>query len=234
MKALKVECENCENKNKSIFCDLNQGELAEVSVHKITNVYKKGQTLFHEGNPAFGLFCINSGKIKLTKSSPDGKDSIVRLIGPGDVLGHRSLFDEGNAQGTATALEESTICFLDKKYITKIIKEKPHLASQVITHLSKEMGAAEDKIASYFQKNVRERLAEFLFEMKEKFGTIESGRTRLEIKLTREEMASIVGVATETLIRFMSEFKQEGAIEQEGKVIFILDENKLKELGNID
>jgi CRP-like cAMP-binding protein len=233
MKTTKIDCENCDNHGDSIFCELEELALKEVSAQKIMNKYKKGQTLFHEGNPPYGLYCINSGKIKLTKTSSEGKDSIIRIVSPGEVLGHRSLFSNDNYRATATALEDSDICFIDKKFIQKLIEQNPSISLELIGQLTKAMGMVEDKVANFYQKNVRERLASLLLEFKDKYGVEEDGRIRLDIKLTREEMASIVGVATETLIRFMSEFKDEGAISQKGKTMFVESEEKLKELGNI-
>lgn len=229
----KVDCKDCHNHGNSIFCELEDLALQEVSSQKIMNKYKKGQTLFHEGNPPYGIYCINSGKIKLTKTSSEGKDSIIRIVSPGEVLGHRSLFSNDNYRATATAIEDCDICFIDKKFIQKLIKQNPSVSLELIGKLTKAMGMVEDKVANFYQKNVRERLAILLFEFKDKYGVEENGHTRLDIKLTREEMASIVGVATETLIRFMSEFKDEGAISQKGKTMFIESEQKLKELGNI-
>ena len=80
-------CEECPSKGKGIFCELESAALDEVSEHKVTNVFKKGQTLFIEGNPPYGLYCVSRGNIKLSKMSEDGKDSIVRLAGAGDVAG---------------------------------------------------------------------------------------------------------------------------------------------------
>lgn len=233
MKTTKIDCENCDNHGDSIFCELEDLALREVSDQKIMNKYKKGQTLFHEGNPPYGLYCINSGKIKLTKTSSEGKDSIIRIVSPGEVLGHRSLFSNDNYRATATALEDSDVCFIDKKFIQKLIEQNPSISLELIAQLTKAMGMVEDKVANFYQKNVRERLASLLLEFKDKYGVEEDGHIRLDIKLTREEMASIVGVATETLIRFMSEFKDEGAISQKGKTMFVESEEKLKELGNI-
>lgn len=229
----KVDCKDCHNHGNSIFCDLEDLALQEVSSQKIMNKYKKGQTLFHEGNPPYGIYCINSGKIKLTKTSSEGKDSIIRIVSPGEVLGHRSLFSNDNYRATATAIEDCNICFIDKKFIQNLIEQNPSVSLELIGKLTKAMGMVEDKVANFYQKNVRERLAILLFEFKDKYGVEENGHTRLDIKLTREEMASIVGVATETLIRFISDFKDEGAISQKGKTMFIESEQKLKELGNI-
>lgn len=229
-----LNCENCQSRGKGIFCDLEHASLDEVSKNKVMNTYKKGQVIFYQGNPAFGLYCINSGKIKITKTGNDGKESIVRLATGGDVLGHRSLFSNENYSATATALEDTAICFLDKKFIFKAIQEQPTIAMNIIQKLSREMGSAEAKSANMFQKNVRERLAELLLTLGQSYGVKENERTRIDIKLTREEIASMIGTASETVIRFMTEFKDEGLIEQEGKVIYITDEEGLLGLANLN
>lgn len=229
-----LDCEHCQTKDKGIFCSLEKGDLDEVSKHKVTNTYKKGQTLFFQGNPPFGLYCVSQGKIKVTKTGNDGKESIVRLATGGDILGHRSLFSSESYTATATAIEDSVVCFIDKKFIYKAIQEQPSIAINIINKLSREMGAAETRSASMFQKNVRERLAELLLSFKASYGVKEGNRTKIDIKLTREEMASIIGTANETIIRFFSEFKDEGILEQEGKTIYIKDEEKLIEFANLN
>jgi CRP-like cAMP-binding protein len=227
-------CEHCPSKNKGVFCHLSSTDLKEVSDHKVTNVYKKGQTLFVQGNHPFGLYCISSGNIKVTKVGADGKESIVRIASAGDVLGHRSLFTDQFYTATATALEDTKVCFLDKKFIMKVIQEQPSVSMNVIEKLSTDMGAAENKLSSLHQKNVRERLAELLLILKESHGeTQEDGRIYINLKLTREEMATMIGTANETLIRFISEFKDAGLIEQEGKKIFIKNEEELIEWANV-
>ena len=229
-----IGCEKCECKDKGIFCHLEGNSLAKVSQHKVMNHYKRGQTIFFQGNPPFGLYCVNSGKIKISKIGPDGKESIIRVVGPGDVLGHRSLFSNEIYSATATVIEDSEICFLDKKFILEALEEEPSIALNLIQKLSRDMGNAESRAATLSQKNVRERLAELLLTLMQSYGIVEGNRTRLDIKLTREEMASLVGTANETVIRFISEFKDDGLIEQEGKVIFIKDKNKLVEYANLN
>tara|TARA_Y100000296_G_C5077240_1_gene207973 strand:- start:32 stop:748 length:717 start_codon:yes stop_codon:yes gene_type:complete len=233
-KKIDNSCENCPSVSKGVFCQLAHDELKEVSDHKVTNVYKKGQTLFVQGNHPFGLYCISSGNIKVTKVGNDGKESIVRIASAGDVLGHRSLFTDQYYTATATALEDTKVCFLDKKFIMKVIQENPSVSMNVIEKLSTDMGAAENKLSSLHQKNVRERLAELLLLLKESHGEEQDdGKTLIKLKLTREEMATMIGTANETLIRFMSEFKEEGLIEQVGKQIFIKNEEKLIDWANV-
>ncbi|MEK6625682.1 MAG: Crp/Fnr family transcriptional regulator [Bdellovibrionota bacterium] len=227
-------CEECPSLGKGIFCELERLCLNELSGHKVNNVFKKGQTLFVEGNPPFGVFCVSEGNIKVSKMSADGKESIVRIASQGDIIGHRSIFTDQYYSASATAMEDSAVCFVDKKYIIKLVREQPTVACHLISLLGRDLGAAENRIASFAKKNVRERVAEFLLLLKESHGTKdEDGRFRLVLKLSREEMASIVGTATETLIRFISELKDEGIIDQDGKSIVICDEERLVEFANI-
>lgn len=237
MRKVKEEekCQSCPSKGSGIFCDLENSSLDELSAHKVTNTYKKGQTLFVQGNHPFGIYCIKSGNIKVTKAGSDGKESIVRVVTGGDVLGHRSLFTSDYYSATATALEDTKVCFIDKKYILKLMEEKPSVSLHLINKLSRDMGAAEGKLSSFHQKNVRERLAELLLILKESHGQkLANGAIKLNIILTREEMATMIGTANETLIRFMSEFKEEGLIEQDGKTIIILNEELMIEWANLN
>ncbi len=230
-----VGCDHCQSRDKGIFCELEQTALTDVSQNKVMNSYKKGQTIFFQGNPPFGLYCIATGKIKVSITGNDGKESIIRIAGPGDVLGHRSLFSKENYSATATVIEDAAICFLDKNYIYTALKKDPTIALNLIEKLSKDMGAAEARNASMSQKSARERLAELFLSFIKNYGHVEeNGKIRIDIKLNRDEMASIVGTAHETIIRLISEFKDEGILEQEGKIIYILDERKLFEFANLE
>ena len=227
-------CTDCPSKDEGIFCHVEFNEIDEISHHKITNVYKKGQTLFVQGNHPFGLYCVSSGNIKLTKAGNDGKETILRIVHSGDILGHRSLFTDDNYAATATAMEDTVVCFIDKKFITSMMKKNPSIALNIINKLSRDMGQAENKLTSLHQKNVRERLGELILTLKASHGVLENGRWKINLKLTREEMATMIGTANETLIRFMTEFKDAGIIEQDGKVLYIKDEEELLNWANVN
>lgn len=235
--AAENNCNNCTVKDLGIFCNNTVPELDEISKHKITNHYKKGQTLFVQGNHPFGIYCVKKGNIKLTKVGQEGKESIVRIVKNGEILGHRSIFDHAYYSATATAIEDTTVCFLDKKHILKLIAENPSISLKIIEILSHDMGMAENKLSSYHQKNVRERLAELLLTLKEthgeKIADVGAVKWKINLKLTREEMATMIGTANETLIRYISEFKEEDLIEQNGKFIIIKNTEKLLDWANI-
>lgn len=229
-----LNCHSCSGRAKSIFCNLTKEAVGLLDSGKNANIYKKGQSLFIEGNPPFGLYCLHSGKIKITKTNAEGKETIVRLASQGDVLGHRSLFSDSPYTASATVIEESIVCFVSKKTIMELIKQDPSLSFEIMTKISLQMGAAEERVASLSQKSQRERFAELLLLLKESYGERgEDGRIRLDIKLTREEMASMIGAASENLIRLVSEFKRDGIIEQEGKVLYLVDITEIEKKANL-
>lgn len=219
MKKPNLNCETCSGRKNSVFCDLHGAELTFLNNNKNSNLYKKGQNLFIEGNPPFGLFCVHSGKVKVTKTNSDGKETIVRIASSGDILGHRSLFSDSPYTASATLLEDGIVCFVGKQTIRDLIQKDPTLSFNIINKLSQQMGAAEERLASFARKSVRERFAEMLLLLKENYGTESNGTVRLDIKLTREEMASMVGAAPENIMRLMTDFKNDGLLEEDKKVI---------------
>ncbi len=226
-------CEDCPSKGLGIFCELEKAALDRVSEQKVSNVFKKGQTLFVEGTPPYGLYCVSEGNVKVTKLGENGKESMVRIAKSGDVIGHRSIFTDQFYSATATAMEDTKICFIDKKFILSLVKTEPSLACNLIFKLGRDLGLSEDKVASFTQKNVFERLAEVLLLLKESHGKkLDDGKILIELNLSRDELASLVGTATETVIRFVSELKEERVIAQDGKKIIILDEEKLLSFSN--
>lgn len=227
-----INCQDCSCSSRGIFCDVGQSDLISLGLNKVMNTYKKGQTLYFQGNPAFGLYCINSGKIKISKVANDGKETIIRIAGPGDVLGHQNIFSQDNYTSTATVIEEAMVCFMDRNYMVKLIESQPSIAINIIKKLSNEVNLTENQSAAMSHKNVRERLAELLLYLKETYGVQEDNRVRLNIKLTREEMASMIGTANETVIRFISELRDDGIVEQEGKIIFIVDNKRLAQVAH--
>jgi CRP-like cAMP-binding protein len=223
-----LNCHTCSGRSKGIFCDLKRVELDKLDAEKNANYYKKGQSLFLSGNPPYGLYCIHKGQVKVSKINSDGKETIVRIVGEGGVLGHRSLFSESPYTATATVMSDSVICFVSKSTMQGLIQDDPRLSYKIISRVSDEMGAAEDKLASMARKSVRERFAETLLLLKENFGVQEGSRIKLDVSLTREEMASMVGAASENITRLITDYKNEGYISQEGKVLFVEDVEALE------
>ena len=133
---------------------------------------------------------------------------------------------------SAVALEDSSVCFIPKDIFFGVLKKDPDLSFSLLSLLSNELHNAESKIVQLAQKPVRERLAEALLFLRETYGLEDDGRT-LGVQLSREEIANIVGTATESTIRLLSDFKREGLLELSGKKIRFLDKEKLIKVANI-
>jgi len=128
MRAASLNCISCTAHSKSVFSDIPQDLLDELGKTRIVNTYKTGQTLFYEGNRAYGVYCINKGKVKLYKSGEDGKNLIVKISQPGDLIGYRAFFTNENYFLTSEVIEDATICFLDRERFFSLIKNNPSLS----------------------------------------------------------------------------------------------------------
>ena len=225
-------CQNCNQRFNSIFCKAHEEHVNQINDQKICNVYKKGQTLFNEGSHPFGVFCVSDGKIKMSHSGDDGKEQIIRLVKAGDILGYRALLSGERYSASAEALEDTQVCFIPRDLFVKILKLDSNLAFEMMKLLSDELHRAEVKLTHLAQKPIRERLAETLLFIKETYGYEPDGVT-LNVRLSREDIANLVGTATESAIRLLSEFKKDGMIDLEGKKIKIMQPKELLRTANI-
>lgn len=228
-----ASCDKCESSHNSIFCILNKIELAELSESKSHISYKKGQMIFYEGNHPQGLYCIYSGKVKIHKLGHDGKDQILRLAKKGNVIGYRALLSDDNYHASATAMEDSVICFFPKGVYQNQIISNASLSMQIIKLLSADLKSAEHKAMNMVQKQVRERIAETILMLKEFFG-LESDNATINTILTRESIGNIAGTTTETAIRILSELNKNKIINLLGKRIKILNTKELIKIANIN
>lgn len=225
-------CQNCNQRFNSIFCKAHEEHVNQINEQKVCNIYKKGQTLFKEGSQPFGVFCVSDGKIKMSHLGDDGKEQIIRLVKAGDILGYRALLSGERYSASAEALEDTNVCFIPRDLFIKVLKLDSNLAFEMMKLLSDELHRAEVKLTHLAQKPIRERLAETLLFIKETYGFEQDGQT-LNVRLSREEIANLVGTATESAIRLLSEFKKDGMIDLEGKKIKIIHQKELVRTANI-
>jgi CRP/FNR family transcriptional regulator len=206
----------------SVFSDLKEDEFDFLNYEKSIVQLHKGQILFLQDTKPHGLYCVKKGKVKIFRRGSEGKEQIVRLAHDADVVGYRALISDENYQCGAAALEETTLCYVPKPALVKLMDRNVSIYKKMISVLADDLKSAELRISDLAQKPVRERVAETLIMIKEKYG-LESDGVTLNVVLTREEMANLVGTATESLIRILSDFKKEGFIEVENKRIKIID-----------
>lgn len=222
-KNIRIPCTLCPGKEHSLFSDLPREDLDTLSMHKTCIRYKKGQTLFYEGTRPMGLFCINSGKVKVYKISSEGKEQILKLAKPGDFLGYRALISEEFYNSSATVIEEGAMCYIPKSNFLDILQKNPAFFRKMAKRVAHELGLMEQKLVTIAQKSVRERLAATLIMLKETYGMEGDESNLIDIALSREDLANIIGTATETVIRLLSDFKTQKLISLQGKKIKVLD-----------
>lgn len=225
-------CESCLSRSDSAFNVLTRDEQERFTEEKGCNFYKRGQVLFTEGSQPSGLYCINEGKIKLFKPGPSGRDQILKLCGKGEIIGYGTLLSGESHNSTAEALEEATVCFIPKNIFLETIRLNVNLHKNIKSLLCKDVRDTENNLIKLSQKQVRERVAETLLIIKEKFGYKEDGMT-LDINLTREEIANVVGTATESVIRLLSEFQKNGMIKLNNRSVQIINCQKLFREANL-
>ena len=224
-------CEDCYKIN-SVFSNLAKDELNVLTYEKSCNFYKRGNIIYQERNRINGVYCISQGVIKLYKTGIDGREQIIRFAQKGDIIGYRSILSKELACTTAKVIDDAVLCFIPANLFFDLVKENSEFSMKIMKLSLKELGEANKFIVDIAQKTVRERLAEILILLKDTF--LLDNDHYLQVSLTREELANLVGTATESVIRLLSEFKSDKYIELNGRRIKILNVDALKKLGGIN
>ncbi len=219
-------CEQCIIKQFNSLKALTKDELLRISNCKITKTIKRGEIIFNEGDKINGVYCVKDGICKLSKLSENGKDQIVKLYFKGDLLGQRSILGEETTNLTATALNDMEVCFIPRAEILSDLEKNPNFSFEVLKQMAQDLKDSDNTIVNMAQKSVRRRLADTLIYLFTNFGVDKD--FFLNIVLSREDYANVVGTATESAIRILSQFKNEGLISTSGKQIKIENIEGLK------
>lgn len=232
-KAPQVDCEHCAAKEAGIFGNLDLSNINCLSQNKTCTRYKKNQVIFHEGTRPQGVYHIHSGRIKIFKTGVEGKDQIIQILKSGDLMGYRAMLSDEQYPVSAETLEEAVLCFIPRSDFMEALSTDPKMAQSIIKSLSKDLGNMADHLTTLAQKPVRERLAGALTMLIDTYDLDAIEGASDGINLTREDLANIVGTATETLIRLLHDFKEEELIETQGRKIYIKNKTKLERVANL-
>jgi CRP/FNR family transcriptional regulator, polysaccharide utilization system transcription regulator len=224
------KCEQCIVREFSSLKALKKEELLKMANCKTSYTIKKGDTIFEEGEAVKGVFCIKDGIGKLSKLSSNGKDQIVRLFKSGELLGQRSMISDEVASLSAVALDDMEVCFIPKAEILSFFNSNNQFSMNVMKTICGNLKVADEFMVSLAQKSVKARLAETLIYIEDTFGKNPDGS--LYLQLSRDEIAGIIGTATESCIRLLSNFKKSGYIDLIGKKIILLNKKELIKLSN--
>lgn len=195
---------------------------------KKISTYKKKENIYREGDMPRGMYFVNKGKIKILKLHDQGKELIIGLLNEGDFFGYTALLTGGDYMEAAQALDDSEITFIPSEDFFNLIYNNRDIAKKFLQILTNNITEHQDKLLELAYSSVRKRVAEALMQLKNKF----AGKESLGLAFSREDLANIVGTSTESLIRTISDFKDENLVEvKEGK-IFLKNEKKLMDMKN--
>lgn len=224
-------CGRCSSESGSLFRHLTPDETEMLNYQKDFRQYKRGEILYQEGSRISGFYCINSGILKIFKTGFDGKEQIIRFGKKGDFIAYRSVLSNEPACTSSKVIEDCQVCFIPSEILIQLSKVNSTFALELLKLACHELGEANSFITDIAQKTVRERLAEILLLLVQDFGLDENNY--LKVSLTREELANIVGTATESVIRLLSEFKSDKMVELNGRKIKILNMKALEKISNV-
>jgi CRP-like cAMP-binding protein len=224
--------DNWDFKSESVLKDLPLSDLALLMANKSEQIYKKGEIIFREGAFPDGIFYIKSGKIKKYKLDKDGKEQIIYVANTGELFGYHAILSEDRYPDSAGALEESKIAFIPKEDFLETLNQSEVLSRRLLKTLSHEFAVLANSLTMFAQKSVRERLALQLIVIREKYKVNFHAGMPVEINMSRDDLASLVGTARENVVRVLSEFKEAGILETKGRKIIVHDVNKLIAIAN--
>lgn len=208
----------------------NQGKDAMVkliSERKIRNIKKK-QIIYYEGDTANGIYLVVSGNVKTLKISADGRELLTGMYGPEEYFGVAALLASENYHETAEATEDTALCLLPREPLEELINKYPDVSNQFIKILANNVLNKEEQLLQLAYHSVRKRMAEVLVRLFKQSGTDLSER----VTVSRDNLAAMAGMATETVSRILSDFKDEGLIERKASQVIILDHGKLQNMKN--
>ncbi len=214
----KNNCADCGSRSQSLLCSLKGEELKQIDEAKFHQHFKAGQNLFYSGNPASGIYCIMSGTVKLELQDDQGKTQIAQVYGSGSMVGYRALFSDEPYMSSAIASEPVEVCFIPRSTILDLVGKNPDLALKFLKQLSEDFRMMETRMHRVSSTPAPERIAEALLFLRENFN---------EKNWTRKEIAEWAGTTSETVIRTLAQFEEEGLISQKGRSISILKRDAL-------
>ncbi|MCX6290563.1 MAG: response regulator [Bacteroidetes bacterium] len=221
---------NIEGLNEFISQAKGIEELSRLSTDRKVHHYKKKEMIYMEGDMPSGVVFINAGKIKTFKTNEDGKEFITGLHKPGDFIGYLDLIEDGDYKESAEALEDCEACIIPKQDFFSLIYSNRDVAAKFIKMLSNNLHETEERLINLAYNSVRKRVADALITLQNRYQ--KTGEKNHTFSISREDLAGMVGTATESVIRTLSDFKDEKLIDIKDKSIVILNADRLARMKN--
>ncbi|OIV37847.1 Crp/Fnr family transcriptional regulator [Mangrovactinospora gilvigrisea] len=210
-----------------LFAALDDEQAAELRASMTEVGMARGETLFHEGEPGDRLYVIVDGKLKLHRTSADGRENMIMVIGPGDMFGELSLFDPGPRTTSATALTDAKLLALGHSDLQPWLKGRPEVAAALLQAIARRLRRTNDVMSDLVFSDVPGRVAKALLDLSKRFGVPSDEGIHVVHDLTQEELAQLVGASRETVNKALADFAQRGWLRLEARAVVLLDVERL-------
>src|SRR3954470_20427236 len=189
---------------------------------------RRGETLFHEGDSGDKLYIVTGGKVKLGRSSSDGRENLLAILGPGQMFGKLSLFDPGPRSATVTAVTDTTFLSLSHEDLLRWLEGRPAVARGLLLQLASRLRKANDVTADLVFTDVPGRVAKALLDLADRFGEPQDQGIQVHHDLTQEELAQLVGASRETVNKALADFAARGWLQLSAKSVLLLEPERLR------
>jgi CRP-like cAMP-binding protein len=207
-------------KKIDLFKNLSDEELKELEHYLSTSVFRKKDDIFTEGDAPEWFYIVLTGKVKVTKISHDGKEIILEIISPYDIFGGVAVLRNFPYPANAVAMEDSEILKISRKNLMRLVDRFPNLMFCIALQLGDRMKSSYDSLKNIALERVEARIAALLLKLGNKVGVETDAGLMIDMRLTKQDVADMVGTTVETSIRTFSKFKKEGLVtDSDGKII---------------
>ncbi|UTW52456.1 Crp/Fnr family transcriptional regulator [bacterium SCSIO 12827] len=220
-------CSNCAHRQAAEWSVLEGANVAQMDDARRSRSFLAGEAIYHEGDEATGVYCVSSGLVGIRKVDADGESVLLRLVRPGETFGYRSLLT-GTPHGvSAEVLKEGRICHVPAATVHRMAADSPALVMAFFRHLARDMAEAENKVMETVTASCRVRFLRLLVAFGGEADSDEGTRVRLELPVSRQDIASLIGVRSETMSRVIRAIENEGLAHFKGRHVDIPDARRL-------
>ena len=219
-----TSCLDCENRGTSEWGCLSARELGFVDDVKTTRDYSPGTVIYDQGEDCDGIHCLKSGLVGIRRLDENGNSTLIRLVYPGKTLGYRSFLRKAPHDNSAEVLMPSTVCLVGRSTVRSILQTNPELGLEFLDHSLSELKDTEDRYLESVTWKAKTRLLHVLLVLNERFGSeTENGEHHVELPVSRQDLAELIGTAPETMSRIIHRIQTEGLARFDGRTVHILD-----------
>jgi CRP/FNR family transcriptional regulator, cyclic AMP receptor protein len=218
-------------KHFNFFEGMDTHMMEKVEKLALMSKVKKHEPIYFPDEPSSSIFLLKEGYVKLTRNSPEGKEVILDVIGPGEIFGELSIIDEKEPRNEfAEVLNDAVICTIKKSDFEQLTSINPGLTLQLTKRIGLRLRKFEERVTDLAFKDVRTRLASLLFRLAEDYGTIHKGIVKIKTNLSHQEIGLLIGAARQTVTTYMNDFRTEGIIDFSRTEIVIINIQRLRDM----